>query len=338
MITRRIASDEDVARFEKSETYADVVNFILALNEAARGREIGEVEPVSAPIATLRTILGRVDELVKEHPAAPSKSRFGKPEYVDFYDALKAQAPAWFSPLTSNREVAEYFAEGFGNRQRIDYGSGHELNFMCSLLCLRKLGVLTSADDANLVLNVFAHYLRTMRTVQQTYWLEPAGSHGVWGLDDYHFLPYLFGSGQLVDERGVRPIDIHDEGIVDMYQDTNFYFWSIAFINRVKTASLRWHSPMLDDISGVKRWAKVNEGMIKMYKAEVLGKLPVIQHFLFGDILPAAEGTTPPGAVGNEVHLHCWADCCGIRVPSAVAASEASQGHSLRRSEAVPVD
>ena len=27
---------------------------------------------------------------------------------------------------------------------------------------------------------------------------------------------------------------------------------------------------MLDDISAVKTWAKVNEGMIKMYKAEVL--------------------------------------------------------------------
>ena len=99
---------------------------------------------------------------------------------------------------------------------------------------------------------------------------------------------------------------------------------------------------MLTDISTARDWGKVEQGMRKMFTAEVLGKLPVMQHFLFGSLVPAVPGMTKEeevgvpsekdeeeggeveivgqGKGGKHVHRDGWGDCCGIKIPSSVVA------------------
>lgn len=222
-----------------------------------------------------------------------------------------------------------------------------------------------------------------MRTIQEEYYLEPAGSHGVWGLDDYHFLPFLFGAAQLADadgesaklahksgaQQGITPLSIHSPATLEAFQHEYLYLSQVSYVNSTKTVQgLRWHSPMLDDISGVKTrdggWRKIEGGMRKMFVKEVLGKLVVMQHFLFGGIIPAVpgmsveedeqavprngeekvvlkEGVASEGevkrAMGHEGHAHntdFWGDCCGIKVPSSVGAVGEMRkrgGEGLRR-------
>ena len=56
-------------------------------------------------------------------------------------------------------------------------------------------------------------------------------------------------------------------------------------VKTVKKGHFAEHSPMLNDISGLKDWRVVASGLGRMYEGEVLGKLPVVQHLPFGTLL-----------------------------------------------------
>ncbi|KAJ2781357.1 Serine/threonine-protein phosphatase 2A activator 2 [Coemansia javaensis] len=340
--TRQILSPDDLARFLESPACAELLAFMDALNEAVIGVKTTDAIEDSAVVQRLLALLAAVREANKEIKPLETQSRFGNPAFRDFYDRCEAMLPTWLVDIVPARhveEVGRYALESFGNRRRIDYGTGHELNFMAFLLCLHKLGVVAPSDYRALVVHVFFGYIEVMRGLQMSYWLEPAGSQGVWGLDDYHFLPFLFGAAQLRPHRHLRPKSIHNAEILDEFAKDYMYLECVRFVSSIKTGSLRWHSPMLDDISGAKSWEKVNVGLFKMFRAEVIGKLPIMQHFMFGSLIAfsgsggaqcAAAAADGDDECGHHHHAHVYAfgqefpDCCGIKVPSAAAAAAAS--------------
>jgi len=67
------------------------------------------------------------------------------------------------------------------------------------------------------------------------------------------------------------------------------YFKAIQFIYEMKSGTFGEHSPILRSITSVPTWQKINQGMFKMYDAEVLGKFPVVQHLKFGSLFPFNE-------------------------------------------------
>lgn len=181
------------------------------------------------------------------------------------------------------RMLAPYLMDSFGNSTRIDYGSGHEASFLQLLLCLKKLNVLLDSDTTAIAVAIFAEYLRVCRHLQRFYKMEPAGSRGVHCLDDFQFVPFLWGASQLKGT-SFAPDHYPDSAKAQASQHLSLFLEAIVYINETKTGPFHEHSNQLWNISAVQTWNKVNEGLFKMYDAEVLSKFPVVQHFRFCEL------------------------------------------------------
>lgn len=286
--SKRIQSPDDIRRFHDSFSGENFLGFVVALSESIRSRKISDACHQSLVTDSIVSILQTLILWIDEIPPAQQASRYGNVSYRTWHDRLVESSHSLmlrFLPddlRSSTIEIVPYFTDSFGNSSRIDYGTGHETNFVAWLYCLARMGVIKEEDYQAVVSRIFMKYLELMRKLQLVYCLEPAGSHGVWGLDDYCFLPFIFGSSQLIDHKYMKPKSIHNEDILENFSSEYLYLSSIAFVKKVKKGLFAEHSPLLDDISGVPSWNKVNSGLLKMYKVEVLEKVPIMQHFLFG--------------------------------------------------------
>jgi len=344
-----INEGHNVSTFLVSHAYGDIMTFLMQLNRFMfpylssndtdhKTPNVSSLHqnPISfcQTIQRLRSLLSEIESVIEEAPPDPGPRRFGNISFRKWYDIVDSRTPVLLdrylpleslsvkttSDITAHNELSSYLLESFGSAQRLDYGTGHELSFLAFLGCIWKLGGFEVSQpgevERQIVLGVIEPYLQLIRRLIKTYTLEPAGSHGVWGLDDHSFLPYIFGSAQYgpaisdIDPTPIEgsradapdPANVSKAAAVERERATNMYFDAVGFIYDVKKGPFWEHSPMLYDISGVRAgWAKINKGMLKMYNAEVLSKFPVVQHFRFGSLF---SWERDPNAVAPPVSVH----------------------------------
>jgi serine/threonine-protein phosphatase 2A activator len=303
-----INDGDDVTFFLASKAYADIMTFIFQLNTSMIPRKIKDEEqgaertkewrlkdpdvPHPPVVQSLAKLLDALTAIIDEAPPDTGPRRFGNISFRRWYDIVRERASGLLeqylpanvlaykstSGVSAKSELEAYFIGSFGSSQRLDYGTGHELSFLAFLGCLWKLGAFPASQDGDqergIVLGVIEPYLVLIRRLILTYTLEPAGSHGVWGLDDHSFVSYIFGSAQFsppisnpseVATEGSlanapNPADVAKASAVQRERERNMYFSAIGFIYDVKRGPFWEHSPILYDVSGVKAgWAKINK-------------------------------------------------------------------------------
>ena len=254
--------------WEKSESYLEYIGFILAIGDSIKGRKITEEVEMSQACHKLVVMLEKLSENLKQSPPGEMQARYGNPAYRDWFDKLENSAEELISDVVGDEvkakggvtELKPYLMDSFGNKTRIDYGTGHEMAFVMFLCALFKTGVLCqSQDKAGVGLKVFSRYMDLCRELQTVYRMEPAGSMGVWNLDDYQFVSFIWGAAQLCSEKPqrVKPKAISDPDMAEMLRKENHFFACLAYIHKVKSGPFHEHSNQLWNISAVPLWPKV---------------------------------------------------------------------------------
>ena len=287
---------ELMPKFTKSPAYKNIVEFLYSIQEKIVGMKRSDIKQTSNEcLIQFDNLYLKLEELYKKHPPKEGKARYEDQVFKRYYDDLEKDYDNIImstilktekTPKNLILEIKSYFMDSFGNPYRFDYGTGHELNYLCFLFILYKAGMYTSDDFPFLALNVFYKYIIFMRKLQINYILEPAGARGVWGLDEYQFIPFILGASQLIDNNEITPKGILDDNILKNYKNEYIYLDCVDYIKSVKSgACFAEYAPILESITNAKNWIKIANGLVKMYEDDVLKKYVIIQHFYFGSIL-----------------------------------------------------
>lgn len=346
-LSKKINSEKDLMHFKtKCPAFKDTLTFINLLCDKIYGtsnKVLNHKYTIQSEIfQNCSNLLDELailcDETDLKQPKGAAPLRFGHIAFRDWFDAANSKSREFINTNLApdqdeqlREELVSYLTESFGNRMRIDYGTGHELNFIIfsmGLSCLVNLSEVQAqtksavksdyqhdktinATPPNMVttsrlktyveahgwdiLALYSHkYLRLCRRVQMKFRLEPAGSRGVYNMDDFQYLPFMFGAAQLANVKYVPVKDFYSNESVDMFKNDFIFLEAIDFILHNKRGPFHEHSYTLWLYMDLKTWDNMYRRIRTKFTDDVLTPFPIVQHLLFGNYIlrwqPEDEG------------------------------------------------
>ena len=184
---KRIHTEADLATFIRTSAYARLTHRLQALCDEARSAD-------QQGNSGLDRLLEHLSTAVDEFPPDDTKHRFGHPKVREWHVYIDQNALGMLHQhlKTTDENLLPYLLGAFGSAERLDYGTGHELSFLALIEALIQAGALPGDSQAmaHICKRTLRVYFSLVQKLIQRYKLEPAGSHGVWGLDD-HFAQAL---------------------------------------------------------------------------------------------------------------------------------------------------
>ena len=142
--SKKITHPDLLNTFLNGKTYALIMNYIKMLQNSVKGKSNSQVpKSKNACFLGLEKMFDKLDIYFSEIPLSTKEQRFGNTAFKLFRDKVEKNydellklviVPKYDAGLSL--ELKNYLLDCFGSYQRLDYGTGHELNFLCFILVL----------------------------------------------------------------------------------------------------------------------------------------------------------------------------------------------------------
>lgn len=162
---KRINDGNDLAFFLTSMAYVDIITFVQQLSQAMypwperngmvqAWRTLSLHITQSPQVVRIKVLVQTLATMLKDTPPEDGAFRYGNAAFRTWYKKLEERTPqllqqampenVWNHVQDKDRdglkkELGEYLLGSFGNAERLDYGTGHELSFLAFLGCIWKL-------------------------------------------------------------------------------------------------------------------------------------------------------------------------------------------------------
>ena len=140
---KTITSEQVLEEFLKSETCLQFEKFLARTSRAVQNKKASAPCQVSPVLQRFLGVLDMMESWLIEIPPLQQPMRYGNMAFRDYgkklLDSMDAIMITIFGsslPEGGRRELGVYLYESIGNTTRIDYGTGHETNFVALLFCL----------------------------------------------------------------------------------------------------------------------------------------------------------------------------------------------------------
>ncbi|KAH8374135.1 hypothetical protein KR200_008179, partial [Drosophila serrata] len=288
---KHIRGDSDLIDWVRSQAYFDLTTYISNTSLAVQGYRLTGSFPVSEEMKRLCNMFDMLERPLNKQTdtSAASTPEVKNVSYRSWlkkmFHIVLEQLAGTISSQKCNHiyELGEYLRRAFGNPTTLDYGPGNELMFLFFLCGLFRAKILKGSDTVAAALMLSYRYIHLMRRLIAIYEL-PKVSNPRSVIEDYFFVPYLWGVAQLCIKAPFSPKQCDRTKEIESYRHD---YMLVNLIENLpdKSGPLSYHAFQLWCLLSVPTWPEVYRGLERCYLNHILSSFHTVEIAIFWELM-----------------------------------------------------